>query len=268
MREHDERRLTALLREEADRHRPDRDAMLERITRTRDERRAASPFFRLRPLAAAAAVAVLVLSIAGVRLFATDPVTPVDPDQVAAPSSPVSTPSGTPSRAPSASPSSPPSRTSSPASPTAPSSVPSSAPSSAPSSGPSSARGGDSDRFVTSVGLRYPNDNPDWTQAESRLTFTDTVTALEVTISVVHSDGVSSTGQWSSVPSQMTALGVEERDGKLVYRFTLMDGANPLAPGEYRFAAQYNHARGVDPAVTYQVRATASGSTAEVSGSF
>lgn len=252
MREHDERRLTALLREEADRHRPDRDAMLERITRTRDERRAASPFFRLRPLAAAAAVAVLVLSIAGVRLFATDPVTPVDPDQVAAPSSPVSTPSGTPSRAPSASPSSPPSRTSSPASPTA----------------PSSARGGDSDRFVTSVGLRYPNDNPDWTQAESRLTFTDTVTALEVTISVVHSDGVSSTGQWSSVPSQMTALGVEERDGKLVYRFTLMDGANPLAPGEYRFAAQYNHARGVDPAVTYQVRATASGSTAEVSGSF
>src|SRR4051812_14395040 len=88
MRPHDERDLRTALREEAGRHHPDREAMLDRIAQGRAAS-ARRPMNRalilLRPVAAAVAVAVvLVLAVAGVRLGNRGP--EVDDAPVAAPS--------------------------------------------------------------------------------------------------------------------------------------------------------------------------------------
>jgi len=103
VRQPDERDLRAALREEADRHRPDRAAMLDRIAQGRAAPARDRLFALLRPAAAAAAVAVvLVLAVAGVRLANRGP--EVDDRQVAAPTAaPVTpAPATTPAREPSA----------------------------------------------------------------------------------------------------------------------------------------------------------------------
>ncbi|MBM2621636.1 hypothetical protein JIG36_39645 [Actinoplanes sp. LDG1-06] len=86
----DDRELRGVLRDEAERHFPDREAMLERIARGRSAGgRSAGTFHRvLRPAAAALAVASVVAVVAGVRL--ADRPDPVDGPPVAA--SPAPTP--------------------------------------------------------------------------------------------------------------------------------------------------------------------------------
>ena len=94
MRERDERDLRVALREEAERHRPDRDAMFERIVRGRAESRR-STLVRLRPLAAAAAVGAVLAGIVGVRVVGGEgEKTPV--------AAPVATPGATAAPTPSA----------------------------------------------------------------------------------------------------------------------------------------------------------------------
>jgi hypothetical protein len=267
MRQHDERDLRTALREEADRHRPDREAMLNRIAQGRSApaRRPIDRFLiLLRPVAAAVAVAVvLVLAVAGVRLSNRGPEvddTPVAaPSAGPAPSAPAATTAAPqPSTATTTTPVPKPPRTS-----TGTSAPPSrSTPS---STAPDTGRDG----FLASAGQVDPHSNDSWSQGNVVLETTRTITALDVTVEVALTDGVVETGRWSNVPTNMLAMTTSRTTGNLVYRFTLQQGFT-LAPGEYTFAVQFNHAAGKRDAGDdrYVAEVTGDGKDAKVSGGF
>ncbi|WP_306216147.1 hypothetical protein [Actinoplanes sp. RD1] len=274
MREHDERRLRAALQQEAERHRPDRDAMFERVIRNRAEkRRAVRP--RLNPVAAAAGVAVVVVaSFAGIRLAASDD---KPDDQVAAPTPTASAPA-TPAPA-----------SSTPREVPAPgvSSGTLKAPSSKPSAGPSSTRGSsrspqtpastgagtpsstEKDGHLTVAAGINPNPNPVWSQADLIMTLTKEVTALEVTVTVKRTGGATTPGIWTTIPDDHLAdKTYTEQGDTIVYHFLLKDGYT-VAPGEYTFASQYNHEKNRPTSGdTWRVTATAGAEQASVRGTF
>ncbi|GAA2597719.1 hypothetical protein GCM10010435_91350 [Winogradskya consettensis] len=254
MRDHDERALRSLLHQQADRHRPDRDAMFDRIIQNRAEPARRPALIRLRPLAAAfGVVAVLVGGVAGVRLASSDG-DDNGTDQVAAPTASVSpSPSGSPSV--SASPSGSPSASSR-------------KPQVSTSSG-ASHRATTKDGYLSSQSVLDPGSNPSWTQNDVVLTTTKTITELDVTITVAKTDKVEYAGRWTSVPENMMTITPTQQADTIVYRFVLLPGGQ-LAPGSYTFAAQYNHpaakhALGGDK---YEVKAKASKTSAKVAGGF
>jgi hypothetical protein len=264
VREPDERDLRAVLRAEADRHQPDRDAMLQRIVATRGEQHRTA-LVRLRPLAAAAGVAaVLGVSIAGVRLASSDGGT----HQVAAPTRAPGTaaPATTPSPPPSSSPASSATRSRGSAAPGG-----HAPPSSPPSSSPSSQAGaGDrtEDGFLSSEGLIDPSSNPYYTQSNVVLHATRKITGLDVTITVQKTAKVVGTEKWSSVPRQKMTLEMTTHKDTVVFHFVLNDGET-LAPGEYTFSAQFNHAENRSAkADTYTAATTAGKTKADVAGGF
>ena len=108
-----------------------------------------------------------------------------------------------------------------------------------------------------------------WAQGNLVLTTADTITALDVLVSVARTDGVTGAGQWTSIPADMLTMTVTEEKDALLYRFTLHEGAT-LAPGDYTFAAQYLHAAGDRDATadTYGAIASAGGEKVEISGAF
>ncbi|MGA5305698.1 hypothetical protein ACPCHT_37790 [Nucisporomicrobium flavum] len=236
--------LRVLLREEAERHRPDRDAMFDRIVRVRAESRR-STLVRLRPLAAAAAVGLVVVGVVGVRVAGGG-----EGEGDSAPV-PAAAPSLAPAE-PSPKPSHPPARPAT----------------SAPPKASVSSKAVHRPGFVTGAAVIDPHSNPNWSQGNLTLRLARKVTALAVTVSVARTAGVASTGQWSTVPNQLTTLSVTERPDRLVYRFELVEGAT-LEPGHYTFAVQYNHADGRSPAAdTYVVTATGGGDQTRTAGAF
>ncbi|GIE92995.1 hypothetical protein [Paractinoplanes rishiriensis] len=241
MRPQDDHALRSLLQDEAERHQPDREAMLARINRRRGtpRRGVMSWLFQpvgpgarrvmavARPAAAAAAVAgVLVAGVTGINLADRAP----EPGLQAA---------GPPSTAP-ASP--PPSR-----------------------SVPPGARDG----YLTATAVRNSHSIPSWSQNDLTLATTEQITALDVTLRVARTPGVADTGHWSTIPKEMITTGVTTTAKELVYRFTLNPGAT-LAPGSYTFAAQYNHEAGNRSvsADTYDATTTATAAPAHTKGRF
>ena len=267
MRQHDERDLRTALREEADRHRPDRAAMLNRVAQGRSApaRRPIDRFLvLLRPVAAALAVAVvLVLAVAGVRVSNRGP--EVDDNPVAG-LSVVPTPSAPPATTVAPRPSAAASSTAVPKPPRTSTSTSSSPPRSTPSS---SAPQTDRDGFLASTGQVDPHSNDGWSQGNVVLKTTRTVTALDVTVEVALTAGVVETGRWSNVPTNMLAMTSTRTNKMLVYRFTLQQGFT-LAPGEYTFAVQFNHAAGKRNVAddSYVAAVTGDGKDAKVSGGF
>ncbi|WP_229073114.1 hypothetical protein [Actinoplanes sp. DH11] len=312
--------LGRVLRREAERHVPDRDAIRTRVARRRGEpARSRWAFLALRPVAAAASVvATLVVGVAGVRLIGDRPpaATSVSsaPDLSSDGSSPGVPSASSDARSWSESPGSGPSSASGGLSPSAgPGGLSSSAGSggvsssagsgglsspagpggvlSSPASGDPAggapdaasttspqrppAAGGAAPRwtpaagFLSSVATADPHSNATWTQGNLVLTTTETITELDVLVSVARTSGVAPAGQWSSVPSEMLATTVTEETDALLYRFTLHDGRT-LAPGDYTFAAQFVHTAGKrDPrADTYGAIAGAGPAKAEISGAF
>jgi hypothetical protein len=267
VRQPDERALRTALREEADRHRPDRAAMLSRIAQGRSAP-ARRPIDRLllllRPVAAALAVAVvLVLAVAGVRLSNRAEVddTPVAaPSAAPVPSAPVTTtaPTTTPA-APATTAAKPPRTTTG----TGPSSAP---PRSSPA-GTTAVPGRDG--FLVSAGEVDPHSTNGWSQGNVVLKNSRTITALDVTVEVALTAGVVETGRWSNVPTNMLAMTSTRSERTLVYRFTLQHGFT-LAPGEYTFAVQFNHAAGKRDVTgdSYVAEAAADGKHATVHGGF
>jgi hypothetical protein len=266
MREQDERDLRSALREEADRHRPDREAMRDRIAQGRaaSTRRPIDRFVALlRPTAAALAVAiVLVLAVAGVRLSNRDP--EVDDAPVAAP--PVTPTTAAPATTAAPKPSTAVTTTTVPKPPRTSTSTSSSPSGSNP---PSPAPETDRDGFLVSTGLVDPHSNDGWTQGNVVLEFSRTITALDVTVEVALTPGVVETGRWTNVPTNMMSLTSDRSNKTLVYHFTLQQGFT-LAPGEYTFAVQFNHAAGKRSAGddSYVARVTGEGKDAKVSGGF
>lgn len=228
--------LGTVLRQEAERHVPDSDAMFDRINRRRfapEPVRASRPFLGftgLRPVAAAASVvATLVAGFTGIKILTGD-----EPKK--APAATTSTTSVAPTPTTSA----PlPTRTAAKPRHTAVNkAVPhSSAPSSAPP-GFHPVAG-----FLSSKGTINAYSTPTWSQNDVTVTAGREITALDLAISVARTDGVKSTGSWSTIPAEMITLTVTEQKDALVYRFTLKPGGK-LAAGDYVFAAQYEHAIG------------------------
>jgi hypothetical protein len=261
VRQHDERDLRAALREEADRHRPNRAAMLNRVAHGRSAP-ARRPFevllSLLRPVAAAVAVAVvLVLAVAGVRLSNRGP--EVDDTPVAAPTAtPAPATSATTAPEPSATPSKPTRTTTSraPATPATPAT-------------PVTAADRTRDGFLDSAGELDPHSNDGWSQQNVELKTGRTLTAVDVTVTVALTPGVVETGRFTTVPTHMVTMTTSRSGKNLVYRFTLQPGFT-LAPGKYTFAAQFNHAAGKRPLAADSYRAEVAGGSgdAEVSGGF
>ncbi|MEV6299658.1 hypothetical protein AB0M02_09670 [Actinoplanes sp. NPDC051861] len=245
--------LGTVLRRESERHVPDRDAMLTRIAQRRTEPRGRWAFTALRPVAAAASVvAVLVAGFAGIRL-ADD--------------------RGTPAATETSTPAAP---TTSPAQPSPSATAPSA---SAPHS-EKTARPGKTQRttaatfrpdmsFLSSNAVVDSHSNATWSQGNLTLHTTKEITTLDLVISVIRTDGVTDAGRWSTVPTEMITVRLIEEKDALLYRFTLNPGRT-LAPGDYVFAAQYQHATGPrDPrADTYGAIATAGPDRAEITGAF
>jgi hypothetical protein len=258
VRQQDEHDLRVMLREEAERHRTDRGAMLDRIARGRAEHAVATKrgrvLFLLRPAAAAFAVAVLlVLGVVGVRVADRDPER--DGTPLAAPTVVVPV-------------------TAAPA-PSAPATEPVESPRASVSGGtttrsrtpPSGWPGRDG--FLSCTAAVDPHSNDGWAQGNVVLENTKAVTALQVTVDVAMTPGLVETGRWSTVPANLLTVVSSRKGDRLVFRFTLAKGA-VLAPGSYTFAVQFNHAAGRRSAAgdTYAAVATGAGRDARVSGRF
>ncbi|MFC7532542.1 hypothetical protein [Actinoplanes sp. GCM10030250] len=248
--------LGPVLRREAERHAPDRDAMLARITRRRTEPRSRWAFTALRPVAAAASVvATLVVGFAGIKLaggWTGDRDTPAATQS----SVPVAPTSATPAPEPSAS-ASPSRRASRPEKPGGTGST-----AATPSFRPA-------DGFLSSEAVVDGHSNTTWAQGNLTLNTTKEITALDLVISVVRTEGVKDAGRWSTVPAEMMTVTLVEEKDALLYRFTLNQGRT-LAPGDYVFAVQYLHAAGDrNPgADTYGAIASAGAEKAEITGAF
>ncbi len=255
--------LGTVLRREAERHVPDGDAMFDRINRSRfapEPVRAPRPFVRftgLRPVAAAASVvAVLVAGFTGIKLLTSD-----EPKKA-----PAATTSTT-SVAPTTSAPAPARTTTKPKHTSDGGGTPSRPHSSGPSSSPPSFQ--PVSGFLSSSGVINSYSTETWAQSDVKVTTTQEITALDLAISVARTDGVRSTGSWSTIPGEMITLTVIEEKDALVYRFTLKPGGK-LAAGDYVFAAQYEHVAGKrDPgADRYGAICSAGDRKAEVTGAF
>ena len=233
--------LRAALRAEAAVHRPDREAMLDRITQTAmrnhvGQRRAP----RLRVTGAAVAVAAVLggggfaqWAVAGDGEPHPGPTPPVVVTVEPVPSGPspsrATSPSGTPSSTPSKSPrtSRSPSRSTSPSGTTGSTSA----------ATPPTVKGA-----LWADGSVAPDGG---SQASSVVTVTtrERLTALEVTIRVARTGGLVARGGSQQVPGASVTSTVVEEQGAVVWRFVLSSG-DTLEPGTYTFYARYTHDTG------------------------
>ncbi|MFD8899244.1 hypothetical protein [Streptomyces ardesiacus] len=88
-----------------------------------------------------------------------------------------------------------------------------------------------------------PHSNEFWAQSNITLRTSAPLTALTVELRVARTGSVTSAGAWRSLPEGDFAFTAGERDGFLVYRWTLRRGRT-VPPGEWIFAGQYHHERG------------------------
>ena len=270
MRQQDERDLRTLLREEAERHLPDRDAMRDRVAQGRANQAQPSFFVRMRPAAAAVAVAGVLVGVVGVRL--ADAGTEPDGAPVAAATTPAHR-SPTP-HSPAAT---TPTEEEPPGQPSAEHSPPRTDPDdSTPTPKASASSGsaipeapGASSGFLASTGVLDSHSGPNWAQENVTLESTKAITALDLTMTVALTDGVTDSGKWTTVSNSLLTMTVTAESDKLVYRFTLNQGAT-LAPGSYVFAAQFNHKQGDRPLSgdSYAATASADAKDVKVSGDF
>ncbi|MER8006302.1 hypothetical protein [Streptomyces sp. NPDC094149] len=265
---HDE--LRARLHEAAEAHEPDRARMLARIERgmspeaDRAGHRATRPplWGWVRVVGATTAVAGM-LAVGGYAVAsAVKDDTPPQRQTVAVSPTPTPSPDAT-SRAP--------------VPPVEPS--PSRAPGThRPSGTPSPTRpsvtvlpsaGGESDGPLWADGSVDPHSNDFWAQSNVTFKTSTRLTSLTVQLRIAQTGGVSNAGAWRSLPEQDFDLTVGERDGYLVYTWTLKAGRT-VPKGEWVFAGQYNHQRGGRDAEDdgYTVRATADGEKRAVGGDF
>ncbi|WCN00657.1 hypothetical protein [Streptomyces sp. M92] len=223
--------LRARLHEAAGAHRPDRARILTRVERGMagggrpvHHRTTRPPLPGWARVAGATAAVAGVLAVGGYAVASALKDDAPERRSVAAASSTPSTAPG--SKAPDAP-------------------VPSRPPASAAADGP-----------LWSNGAVDPHSNEFWAQNNVTLRTAEALTALTVELRVAQTGGVTSTGAWRSLPEDDFDFAVGERDGFLVYRWTLKEGRTVPA-GEWVFAGQYDHARGGRDAQADRYTATA-----------
>ncbi|MEU2064466.1 hypothetical protein [Streptomyces sp. NPDC013455] len=270
---HDE--LRARLHQAAEAHEPDRARILARVERgmagrPRPDHRAVRPalsgWFRV---AGATAAVAGVLAVGGYAVAAAvkdDP--PVRP---AVAGSPTSTPPPTatsrppvrfpaPPPAPDGEGTAEPSRT--------PEAFPSRTPGATAPARPPVARA-EQDGPLWSDGSVDPHSNDFWAQSNVTVKTSQRLTSLTVELKIAQTGGVTSAGAWRSLPEGDFTLGVTERDGFVVYTWTLKEGRTVPA-GRWVFAGQYDHARGGRDAKDddYTITGTAADRRYAVTGDF
>ncbi|MFH9606937.1 hypothetical protein [Streptomyces sp. NPDC017448] len=235
--------LRRRLEEAAQSHRPDRARMLARVERARSSGGAEPPGSRARGarpawprvvLAACAAAAVCVIGGAAVTALVPGDAPP--PQEV------------------STGPARPPAVTPSPTGDSRP---------------PLPGRSRTTDGPLWADGSVAPDDNVHWAQSNVTLKNREPLTALTLELFVARTDAVRSTGRWETRPAADFDLSVHERDGMLVYRWSLRPGRTVPA-GTHVFAGQYDHASGGRDAGAdvYRATATAASGAYEVHGDF
>ncbi|MEZ3180544.1 hypothetical protein KYY02_18165 [Streptomyces pimonensis] len=261
--------LRARLQEAAGAHEPDRERMLARVERgmagpARPEHRAARPpvFGWFRVAGATAAVAG-VLAVGGYAVASSVQDEKPPQRQVAVSPTPTPSPEAT-SRPPEPSVNPVPDISEQPRNTaTEPAGTPS------PAGGPARPPAGVEDGPLWSDGSVDPHSNEFWAQSNVTLKTTERLASLTVELRIAQTGGVTSTGAWRSLPEDDFELSVDERDGFLVYVWTLKDG-RAIKPGEWVFAGQYDHERGGRDAGddTYTVRAGTGSKQLAVGGGF
>ncbi|MFF3890190.1 hypothetical protein [Streptomyces sp. NPDC001914] len=265
--------LRARLREAAGAHEPDRARVLARVERgmagsaERAWRRAARPQLPgwARVLGATAAVAG-VLAVGG---YAVAPAVRDDgpaPRTVAVPQ--VTDPSPVPTGRVTATPGSGPRPGTAKAS-DRPGPSPSGTGTAATAPGRTPA-GDTADGPLRSDGSVDPHGNDFWAQSDVSLRTTRQLISLTVTLRIGQTGGVREAGAWLSLPEGDFTVTAAERDGFLVYTWTLRPGRT-VWPGTWVFAGQYGHDRGGRDVKDdgYTVTATAKGGErAFVAGDF
>ncbi|GAB2738283.1 hypothetical protein [Streptomyces bullii] len=265
---HDE--LRARLHEAAGTHRPDRARILARVERgmvspARSDHRAQRPpvWGWARVVSATAAVAG-VLAVGGYAVASAVKTEQAPPQRrVAVSATPTPSPEAT-SRAPVPPVDPEPS--------TAPQSRAPSAPAGRTPGTSGTARppaAGVEDGPLWSDGSVDPHSNDFWAQSNITLRTTERLTALTVRLRIAQTGGVSSAGAWRSLPEDDFAFTVVERDGFLVYTWTLKEGRT-VPEGEWVFAGQYDHRHGGRDAEDDRYTATAAAGDRQLSvgGSF
>ncbi|EPH41623.1 hypothetical protein STRAU_5326 [Streptomyces aurantiacus JA 4570] len=123
--------------------------------------------------------------------------------------------------------------------------------------------------LVRADGRIDPGSNPYWSQSDITVRVKKPLTSLTVELRVARSGEVADTGNWRSLPAEDFEVSVRERDGVLVYRWTLRAGRTVPA-GRYVFAGQYNHPAGQRDARddTYVLDAGALGERGQWKGEF
>ena len=284
------------LREAAGAHRPDRERMLARVERGMaapvvGERRAGAPgrerttapWLRVTAVAAAVAGAIglgglAVGAVTGNGSPAPGSVTASDGTRTSQPPPAASGSSatgaadsarppryrgtGTARRRPGAGPGRAPSPSAGATSGTASTPTGGGAVTATPPSGTPTARGG-----VASSGSLDPNSNPYWTESDVKITNSQPLTSLSVTLRIARTSGVSNNSSFTSATGVSTTVTVET--DYLVYRWTLNAGQS-LPPGTYTFAGQFNHADGARDTSgdSYTVTASGAGGPATYDGRF
>ncbi|MGV4985232.1 hypothetical protein ACVB8X_21785 [Streptomyces sp. NRAIS4] len=266
---HDE--LRARLHEAAEAHEPDRARILARVergmampSRPSGHRATRPPLLGWVRVAGATAAVAGVLAVGGYAVASA-----VHGDQparqtVAVSPTPSSSPNGT---------ARPPAHSADPVpGPSTP--RPSRTPSATPSRTPTASRRppeahGEQDGPLWSDGSVDPHSNDFWAQSDLTLKTSEQLTSLTVELKVAQTGGVASTGAWRSLPEDDFTQAVEERDGFVVYRWTLKEGRTVPA-GQWVFAGQYDHARGGRDAKgdSYTITGTAAGHVHAVTGDF
>ncbi|MEU6589406.1 hypothetical protein ABZ923_09260 [Streptomyces sp. NPDC046881] len=265
--------VRARLHEAAEAHAPDRARILARVERgmaagSRPDHRAARPpvFGWFRVVTATAAVAG-VLAVGGYAVASAVKDDPPARQTVAVSPTPSASPAPT-TRAP-VPPADPvpskggaaqPSRT--------PGSSPSRTPEATATAEPPVARA-ERDGPLWSDGSVDPHSNEFWAQSNLTLKTSTELTSLTVELRIAQTGGVTSTGAWRSLPEGDFSQSVTEKDGFVVYTWTLRQGRTVPA-GEWVFAGQYDHARGGRDAGAdrYVMTGVAGGRTCAVTGDF
>ncbi|MFE0789166.1 hypothetical protein ACFW4T_28665 [Streptomyces mutabilis] len=269
--------LRVRLHEAAGAHQPDRARILARVERgmageerPHQHRATRPPVFGWARVAGATAAVAGVLAVGGYAVASA--VKDDAPPQRSVATSPTPTPSprDTTSRAP-VPPADPTPSATAPGSkaPDAPASTrPPAATSTATGTAPPPATSVE-DGPLWSDGSVDPHSNEFWAQSNVTLKTGEPLTALTVELRVAQTGGVASTGAWRSLPEEDFTFTVDERDGFLVYRWTLKEGRTVLA-GEWMFAGQYDHESGGRDAHgdRYTATATAESGKLSVGGDF
>jgi hypothetical protein len=270
-----EDQLRAALRAEAATHRPDRDAMLDRITTSamRDTGHGRRRLSLRGRTGAVVAAAVAIFGGGGVGTWALtgaddrDPVNPALPTATATATA-TSRPDGTTPAGgtpPAATTKPVPSRGTAPARPgTSAPATPSSTPTSQRPAGTGVSQGP-----LWSDGSIDPDSSDTSGASVVTLKTTEALTALDVVIRVARTDGLASRGGTKQTPGASVTATVTEEPGAYLYRFTL-SSADTLGPGTYTFTARYTYPSGGRDAGgdTYRAAATTAGGGLAVQGDF